>query len=443
MLAIVAALLFVGLARAVAPPAPPPPERLGVGSCAGSTCHGRQTPSGAVVRQDEIRLWQDESSPSGAHARAFRVLATPRGRAIAAKLGLGDPQRAPSCLGCHADVPQPGMAAFRTGDGIGCETCHGPAGDWIASHAAVGATRASNMAAGMRDLASSRARAAVCLDCHLGSARGDRFADHRMMAAGHPRLTFEIDLFSTLGQHWNEDKDYAARKPTASHVKLWAIGQAEALARSLSLYSNGGLGQDGSFPQFAFFDCHTCHRRIFDGPDARATKPANPSRPMPAGFPAYQDENMIMLAAAVRVAAPDMAARLDADSRAFHAAITRDRPSAVAAAGRLRATADALATRFSGANMGRDTAFAIVAAVAGDAISPRFTDYEGSVQAVMAVDTLLASLVASGDVSAAGAKAIRPDIDRAYAAVKEPNAYQPAVFRTALGRASGAIGRLR
>gem|GEM_PF-5734023 len=64
---------------------------LGVGSCARSTCHGRQEPTGAVVRQDEIQRWQDESSPAGAHSRAWRVLGGARGRSIAARLGIGDP----------------------------------------------------------------------------------------------------------------------------------------------------------------------------------------------------------------------------------------------------------------------------------------------------------------------------------------------------------------
>src|SRR5690606_8333767 len=43
----------------------------GVASCAGSTCHGRAEGNGAIVRQDEIAIWQEPSSSSGAHSRAF------------------------------------------------------------------------------------------------------------------------------------------------------------------------------------------------------------------------------------------------------------------------------------------------------------------------------------------------------------------------------------
>src|SRR5271165_4704683 len=74
----------------------------GVASCSGSTCHGRPVASGVVVRQNEISTWQDPSGASGAHSRAWRVLTEPRARAIAARLGLGPPEKAPECLACHA-----------------------------------------------------------------------------------------------------------------------------------------------------------------------------------------------------------------------------------------------------------------------------------------------------------------------------------------------------
>jgi hypothetical protein len=61
----------------------------GVASCAGSTCHGRAEGNGAVVRQDEIATWQEPSAPSGAHSRAYAVLAGRRGQQIAASLGWG------------------------------------------------------------------------------------------------------------------------------------------------------------------------------------------------------------------------------------------------------------------------------------------------------------------------------------------------------------------
>lgn len=447
LLAAMAALaLAIGLWPAAPPATAAAPDTgsfLGVASCGGSTCHGRQEADGRIVRQDELMRWQEPSTPGGAHSRAFAVLSNARSRAIAGRLGIGDAASAPACLGCHSTPAASRGPRFQAADGVGCESCHGAASGWIAAHYAVGASHRRNVALGMTPLDDPRARAAICLDCHFGSAGQGRFVNHRIMAAGHPRISFELDLFSTLQQHHDEDGDYALRKGRTNNVRFWAVGQAMALERALALYADPRLGQEGVFPEFYFFDCHTCHRRIQDGDDAVRTGIRNPGRPIPEGMPAFNDESMIMLSAAVRVAAPGMAARFDAESRAFHAALAQDRAAAVAAAAKLRASANALAATFAAAGFGRDQTFAIIEAIAGEAISPRFTDYEGSVQAVMAVDTLLNALVNAGQVSGGAAGGIRVDINRAYAAVRDPNDYRPLEFRRALGGAVRTIRTLR
>jgi len=59
-----------------------PRAHMGVASCSGSTCHGRSIGDGTPVAQNEILRWQEESSPSGAHSRAYGVLREPRSRAF-------------------------------------------------------------------------------------------------------------------------------------------------------------------------------------------------------------------------------------------------------------------------------------------------------------------------------------------------------------------------
>ena len=85
----------------------------------------------------------------------------------------------------------------------------------------------------------------------------------------------------------------------------------------------------------------------------------------------------------------------------------------------------------------------MIQTIANTATAPRFTDYAGSAQAVMAVDTLLNALVREGRITNGAAASIRADINTAYAAVRSPESYRPAQFRAALGRAANAIGRLR
>lgn len=411
----------------------------GVASCAGSTCHGRSIGDGTPVRQDELLRWQEESSATGAHSRAYRVIREPRGQAIIRRMGLDEGGVRRECLGCHSS---PGVV--RINEGVDCETCHGSARGWLSTHYTVGASHARNVAQGMTDLVNPRVRAQVCLDCHLSGDGAGQFVAHRIMAAGHPRVSFELDLFSTLQQHHDEDADYAARKGGRTNaLRMWAVGQAEAVKRSLALFTRPALANDGIFPEFYFYDCHSCHRRIFDSEDGAVSKPRNPGRPIPAGMPPYNDENMIMLLAAAKVAAPDLAGQFDARSRAFHAAMARRRGEAVQAAGALSQAADALSDRFAATSFTNGQAFSIMDTIASEAIASRFTDYEGAVQSVMAIDTLLNGLVNQGSVSTAAASGLRARINQAYAAVREPNGFQPVAFRRALGGAVSSIRSLR
>lgn len=417
----------------------------GVATCAGSTCHGRAEGNGEIVRQDEIATWQEPSSASGSHSRAYAVLASPRGKQIAASLGLGAATSAPACLGCHATyVPETKRGPrFLTADGVGCETCHGPSSNWLAVHYAAPATHASNVAAGLTPLKNPQVRAKICLDCHYGSADGNQFVTHSMMAAGHPRVTFELDLFSALQQHHDEDGDYAARKGRTDSVRLWAVGQAEAVRRSTDLFSREAYGTEGVFPEYYFYDCHSCHRNISDGPKRKLTFETNPGRPIPFGLAPYNDENIIMLSAAARTFAPGRAAAFDAASKDFHRAMGQGRSQAVAAAKKLRSESAALSSALAQRGYSGGDAFAVVRVIAGTATSPRFTDYAGSAQAVMAVDTMLNAMVRDGTITVGAAAGIRANINRAYAAVRSPETYRPAAFRASLGQAARSIGALR
>lgn len=416
----------------------------GVASCAGSTCHGRAEGNGAVVRQDEIATWQEPSSPSGAHSRAYAVLAGRRGQQIARSLGLGDARQAEDCLGCHATyVPSAQRGSrFQLSDGVGCESCHGAAEGWLASHYAMPATHMSNVDDGLTPLENPKVRANVCLDCHYGSTKPGQFVTHSMMAAGHPRVSFELDLFSALQQHHNIDADYKRRKRAPNAVRFWAVGQAEAVKRATSLFSKPKFAMEGVFPQYYFFDCHSCHREIQDSSSRRLTFEENPERPIPFGNAPFNDENIIMLSAVAGALVPGQADSFKKASRDFHGALGGGRGDPRAAALALSQRAGALSNALSQRAYANSDAFRVIDIIGNNATRPRFTDYSGSVQAVMAVDTLLNGLVTNGRITAGAAASIRANINKAYAAVEEPNAYSPADFRTALASALASIRRL-
>ena len=202
-------------------------------------------------------------------------------------------------------------------------------------------------------------------------------------------------------------------------------------------------GARGLFPELAFFDCHSCHRQIVDGPQRTLTFETNPARPIRFANPPFNDENMILLGAVARSLAPGEAVRFDTASRAFHASFADGRGGAQAAALTLRDRAAGLSSALAARSFPATDAFQVIATVAGEATRPRFTDYAGSVQAVMAVDTLLNALVREGRVTMGAAAGIRASINRAYAAVEEPNGYRPQEFRAALAQAARAVGSLR
>lgn len=424
----------------------------GVASCAGSTCHGRAEGNGAIVRQDEIATWQEPSSQSGAHSRAYAVLGSRRGQQIASTLGLGDATSAPECLGCHATfapVSKRG-ARFQLSDGVGCESCHGEAGEgagstgtgWLRTHYARPATHASNVADGLTPLENPQVRANVCLDCHYGSTKTGQFVTHSMMAAGHPRVSFELDLFSALQQHHDIDGDYRRRKGTPNAVRFWAVGQAEAVKRATSLFSQPKYAMEGIFPQYYFLDCHSCHRQIQDSDQRRLTFEENPGRPIPFGNAPFNDENIIMLSAVAGALAPGQADAFKSASRDFHRAMGGQGDPRVAAR-ELSQRAGQLSNSLSQRAYIDADAFRVIGIIGDNATRPRFTDYTGSVQAVMAIDTLLNGLVTNGRVTPGAAAGIRADINRAYAQVEEPNKFKPADFRTALASAVAAIRRLQ
>ncbi|MEY4966117.1 MAG: hypothetical protein RL274_1700 [Pseudomonadota bacterium] len=392
------------------------------------------------MRQNELITWQDTTSAAGTHSQAWQVLMRARGQAIASRLGLGPAQNAKECLGCHATPAAQRGKQFQISDGVGCEGCHGGAGGWLSSHYAVNAPHADNVARGMTALEDPRTRAGLCLDCHFGSSKQGQFVSHSMMAAGHPRLSFELDLFSTLQRHYDFDADYVKRKPLSSGIKFWAVGQAMAVERATSLY--GSRGQQGAFPQFYFFDCQSCHRRISDEPIASLTAEANPARPIPPGMAPFNDENMIMLSAVARVVAPDAGERFDAAARAFHVALAQDSSGAVTAAAALAGAARVLGARFAEHNFTRADTFGALDSVLSGAAA-RYTDYVGGAQAVMAADALLNSLVAASQVERKAAQSVRPQINRLYSAVRDTNSWRPAEFRDGVRQLAGAVRGLK
>jgi len=397
----------------------------GVMGCYGSTCHSRQEATGITVRQNEILSWQDDTATTGAHYRAYRTLLNDRSKAIVARLGLGPAQKAPQCLSCHTDGIGENLRGkkFQIDDGVGCEACHGGAGEWLTSHYGQGADHKDNLSRGLYKLEDPKTRAVVCLSCHLGSQAEGQFVNHRLMAAGHPRMSFELDLFTALQNHHSEDQDYKIRKSVASGARIWAIGQAMTLKQQLRLFQNPKLNRDGMFPELVFFDCQACHREISEDPDWRPNARPNPGRPYAPGLVKFNDSAMIMLLATAREIAPELAPKLDRQIKAFHNAVSGNGGDVLSASSALVRTADDLIDRVSKTGFTKIQTLDILDEILTETLSYRYTDYVAAEQAIMAVDTLLSSMIASRQVASLDVSDMRGEIEKAYLAVDNPNAY--------------------
>ena len=147
-----------------------------------------------------------------------------RSKQIADALQIKDPTADRRCTSCHAplrEVPESLRAeAFQISEGVSCESCHGPAEDWLRPHTRPDWSHADRVFAGMRDLKNLYVRANTCVACHQTVATP-------LLKAGHPELIFELDgQCVSQPKHWRESEN-------ASGAQAWLVGQAVAL-RELS-----------------------------------------------------------------------------------------------------------------------------------------------------------------------------------------------------------------
>lgn len=397
-----------------------PAKYLGVVTCSGSTCHGAPHPLvDSKVNQNEFITWHRDD----AHAKAYRVLLEEKGQRIAHNLGLDNAATASECLNCHANnAPEAQRGKrFQIADGVSCETCHGPASKWLGTHVTGEASRADNLKVGMYPTEEPAARAKLCLACHLGAE--NKFATHRIMGAGHPRLSFELDTFTVLQPaHFRTDADYRSRKRVASHVETWAVGQSAAAARTLELFiSQKGQGA-GGLPEFAFFDCHACHHPLTElrwAPRASAG--------LPPGVPHFNDANLLMLIYLMRATDAQLADELHAGLLALHKASLESADAARTAARSVQATLGKIDSKIRGHAFTADETRGILTSIVRGGRDGEYRDYAAAEQAVMGAHALVDSLPASGGDAAKTAQ-LNAQIKTLYAVLKDENAYQPARF---------------
>jgi hypothetical protein len=417
----VTGLLEVAVARGATPlPDRSPDETLGTGSCAGSLCHGSIEPwRNSSVLQNEYVTW----SRSDPHARTYAVLLNERSREIARKLALPAPaHKSDLCLDCHTYNPKPARRGegYRATDGVSCEACHGPAQRWIKSHVEPRATHADNLAHGLYPTEDDVARARLCLSCHSGN--GDKFVTHRIMAAGHPRMSFELDTFTEIEPaHWRIDADWEQRKGSWDGVRAWAIGQAVAAQELLALLQSRREG-DGLFPELVLFDCHSCHHSMTDKRNTAARVGAGP------GVVRLNDASLLMLRQIARRVVPDEAGTFAQQVAQLHKAVATG-SDALAQAQAVEARITAMIPKIRAHQFSAADLRGVLAGLIDDGLAGQYADYQGAEQATMAVQGVVEFMGRRGLLRT---RALQPAMRRLLAMVANDEHYRPAAFEQAL-----------
>jgi hypothetical protein len=249
----------------------------------------------------------------------------------------------------------------------------------------------------------------------------DKFTTHAIMAAGHPRLSFELDTF-TANQpaHYQVDQDYIERKGDHPVGYLWAVGQVEMARRQLALIDTHNLGKSlaEGMIELSIYDCHSCHQ----GMTPRRGRPDDFSAGVRTGDLRLLDHSFDMVAVIIEEVLPG---RYDDYARAVrHLHGAHSKPGAIGdATDQLRGQLDELAARLRRAPPDTGTIRALRQQIAQNSARGRYADYSSAEQAFLALESLSYGL---GDRDK-----VKDQLDRVFASLGDETAFEPGGFAKA------------
>lgn len=400
---------------AAAPEITPVGKYVGPGSCSAVACHGGIQPhSTTKVLQNEYSTWVTQDK----HARAYTALTGSLGKQMAAILKIGPADKAPKCLVCHAVSMEKSHRAreFDVAEGVSCESCHGPASQWLGPHIQPDAKHADMVRLGLIDNKNLAVRASECLTCHLG-AKGME-VDHEMIAAGHPDLTFELDSFTAVEPpHWVEKNT-----DPLFGMRAWGVGQAVQMREGMLRVAR--RAQTGPWPEFSEMDCITCHHALTGSESWRQQQGYGDHRP---GDPPYNLARFVVFRHFAREIDPETAKQLEAESAKVAHLVTSlspERTQVEVAANHAATLAEKLVAEVDTAQYDRARTLRLLKSIAadGDAISRQ--GERSAEQATMTVDSLYIAIAKAG----AANPDTRAAIDRLFTQVKNPSGYNAPQF---------------
>ena len=422
---------FVMFAAALSGAPSETPKYTGPGSCSSSSCHGAIQPTGnANVLQNEYGTWVLRDR----HAKAYSGLATPLAMRMAKLVGLANATTAPRCLACHSlDVPAELQArTFDHDDGVSCESCHGPASNWLGPHTTKGWTHQQSIDAGMYELRDPVQRTSHCLTCHLGTK--DKTVDHELIAAGHPDLHFELATFSAvMPRHWK----LALEKDPWLEVRDLAVGQATQWRDYLLRINRDATA--GPWPQYAHLDCYACHHSLVDTKASWRQAQGFPGRR--PGHPPFNLSRFVVLRQVLNEADRPASEQLEVEAGKVYttmsspgsdrALVARQAAIAAEAAGRV-------AQKIKGKSYDAPSTLRLMLNLTGDAERIAASGERAAEQTAMALDSLF--VVYSRNVRVANPERVKEAITKLFQTLESSSAFNAPQFAQQL-RAIGPLLR--
>ena len=345
-----------------------------------------------------------------------------RSKRIAKNLGFDDPTKITLCLSCHADnVPQNKRGPlFEISDGVGCESCHGGAENWLGQHISGTGDHSDNLALGMYPTDQLFAKAFLCSSCHVGNS--EKSVIHRLYGAGHPRLVFELDTYlNNQPSHHRVDRDYLLRKSNPKNTELWAVGQIINTKYILGKLSDINQSRDGLFPELSLFDCHACHRSVTDK--------INLNEPLAKklGIPKINDSGIIMLGLLSKIIAPELYADFQSGPTSLHRATAENMQNVAVIAKKLNKSAESLMLKMENISFDDDMSENLLYLLIESASNGLFSDFADAEQALMAIASSSAGI---NDKNSKLKKIVDSELNKFYELTEIAENFVPKDFQT-------------
>jgi hypothetical protein len=256
-----------------------------------------------------------------------------------------------------------------------------------------------------------------------------------MIAAGHPDLTFELNLFSTvMPRHWKDSKD-----TPWSGTKEWAVGQGMQFRDSMRRLSR--RARSSTWPEYAELDCFACHHSLSSPKDSWRQDAGYSGRT--PGVPAWNAARFVVFRYAAMQTDATAAAKLESEVATLAGLLgqlSANREQIAASADRAADLAHSLSLALNRRAYDQAFTLQVMRKIAADSRGIAQQGQRAAEQATMSLDSLFAAYKQNtGDPDAAE---VRAAINGLFQQIDNPSSYSAPRFAAQMQKVSELLSRL-